>query len=218
MEEEIKSEGDLHKDEEMDVGSDEDDCPTPTLRMLLLSMPGSPSGIYQQHKIKKKTPSKKKSSRNDKNILRQLRLMLAPDRHYPQKDFSLSFSGESSGGNDEPSDKGEESSLTKKPSTKQPTMKKRREKPTIPRRSFGKLKQKQARSHSCKHCNKTYKRGDHLSRHIRLVHEVREVREYECEHCDKKFIYGHNLLRHTRTHHRPNTSFKKHSAMKLKKN
>jgi len=263
VDEDIISEGDLNKDEDMDIES-EDDCPTPTLRMLLLTLPGPP-GFNQKLPIKKKTPSKTKSHRNDKNILRQLRLMLVPERHYPQKEFSLPFLDESNGKNDaaskkgegnslrkkptkiqpttekrrarpiiprrnkkltnisrrnvtfpdinsvqndETSEKGEQSSPTKEPSTNQPTMKKRREKPTIPRRSVRKLKLKQARPHSCKQCKKTYKRGDHLSRHIRLVHEDGEVREYECEQCNKTFVYAHNLLRHTRIHHRPKTSLK----------
>jgi len=198
----------------MDIQS-KDDCPTPTLRMLLLSLPG-PTTVNQQHLIKKKTPSKKKSSRNDKNILRQLRRMLVPERHYPQKEFSLPYLNEDNGKNDDTSKKGKDSSRRKEPSKTQPTAEKRRAKPIIPRRSFGSQKLRKARPHVCKHCKKTYKRGDHLSRHIRLVHEDGEVQEYECEHCDKKFVYAHNLLKHTRIHHRPKKGLKKQSAMKLR--
>lgn len=53
-------------------------------------------------------------------------------------------------------------------------------------------------SFQCSECDKSFKRSEHLKRHIRSVH-LKE-RPYACEFCDKRFLRTDNLAQHSKTH------------------
>lgn len=51
-------------------------------------------------------------------------------------------------------------------------------------------------------CEKTFKRSEHVKRHVRAVHM--KERPYPCPHgCGRSFSRHDNLKQHTRTHLKP---------------
>lgn len=50
----------------------------------------------------------------------------------------------------------------------------------------------------CQECTKSFRRSEHLKRHIRSVHST--DRPFPCTYCDKKFSRSDNLLQHLKTH------------------
>ncbi|CEP63915.1 C2H2-type zinc finger protein LALA0_S09e05358g [Lachancea lanzarotensis] len=50
----------------------------------------------------------------------------------------------------------------------------------------------------CRECTKTFRRSEHLKRHIRSVHSTE--RPFHCPYCDKKFSRSDNLSQHLKTH------------------
>ncbi|CAG98987.1 C2H2-type zinc finger protein [Kluyveromyces lactis] len=50
----------------------------------------------------------------------------------------------------------------------------------------------------CDQCNKTFRRSEHLKRHVRSVHSTE--RPFHCQFCDKKFSRSDNLSQHLKTH------------------
>ncbi|SCU94534.1 LADA_0G09120g1_1 [Lachancea dasiensis] len=50
----------------------------------------------------------------------------------------------------------------------------------------------------CQECPKTFRRSEHLKRHIRSVHS--SERPFHCSYCDKKFSRSDNLSQHLKTH------------------
>lgn len=65
----------------------------------------------------------------------------------------------------------------------------------------------ETRQFSCDDCGKTFKRGDHLSRHTKS-HQLKQTKNVDaqssssnvCNECGKAFARKDNLLRHARTH------------------
>ncbi|MCF0167265.1 MAG: hypothetical protein HUJ93_01285 [Bacteroidales bacterium] len=55
------------------------------------------------------------------------------------------------------------------------------------------------RSYICSICQKSYKRSDHLKRHM-ITHEP-EPNYYECEYCLKKFTFNYHLISHLKNVH-----------------
>lgn len=50
----------------------------------------------------------------------------------------------------------------------------------------------------CDQCSKTFRRSEHLKRHVRSVHSTE--RPFHCQFCDKKFSRSDNLSQHLKTH------------------
>ena len=55
-----------------------------------------------------------------------------------------------------------------------------------------------SKSFVCEHCNRRFRRQEHLKRHFRSLH-TRE-KPFECNACGKKFSRSDNLSQHARTH------------------
>lgn len=54
------------------------------------------------------------------------------------------------------------------------------------------------KSFVCDHCNRRFRRQEHLKRHFRSLH-TRE-KPFKCDECGKKFSRSDNLSQHARTH------------------
>lgn len=58
------------------------------------------------------------------------------------------------------------------------------------------------KSFVCDHCNRRFRRQEHLKRHFRSLH-TRE-KPFKCDECGKKFSRSDNLSQHARTHLKQN--------------
>lgn len=67
-------------------------------------------------------------------------------------------------------------------------------------REFKELKNRQAKSTLCVHCNKQFSRVSNLNRHVRLVHEAKK---YCCKDCAKSYASEEKLHEHFLMMHSP---------------